>query len=368
MDRRDWPAVAAWAGALALLCLTAWLAGFNPFSAVTWARWDSAHYESIARGGYEVHRCAPGDIGSGGKWCGNAAWLPSYPLLMAIVHAMGVSFWWAGLIISWLFAGATLVLLWRTFLRDMPPVAAAGGLIFAAVAPGLVYRYAVYPLSMFVFFTVAYLASLVRERWATAGLVGAVAVITYPIGVTLPAVAAAWIILTYRHGRSRAVALAVSPALVAVALLIFVQRIQTGRWTAFFDVQSHYGAGIHDPIGITWNSFLLVYRADHPFGHNRAGELQTVIVAVIVATAVAYYVARWRTTSRADHLLVIWAAITWAFPATQANVSLWRHNAALTPLAVLVARLPRPVQVAAILAVAAIAVPVAWLYFENRLV
>jgi hypothetical protein len=368
MDGRDWPAVAAWAGALALLCLTAWLAGFSPFSAGTWAHWDSAHYESIARDGYEVHRCAPGDSGGVGGWCGNAAWLPGYPLLMAAVHATGVSLGWAGIIVSWAFAAAALALLWRTFLRDMPPVAAAVGIVFAAVAPGLVYRYAVYPLSMFVFLTVAYLALLVRERWAGAGLVGAVAVITYPIGFTLPAVATAWIVLTYRRGRVRAVALAVAPAPVAVGLFILVQRIQTGRWTAFVDVQSHYGTGIHDPFGINWNTVLVVYRADHPFSHYQAGELQTVIVAVIVATVLGHYVARWRTTGRVDHLLVFWAAITWAFPATQANVSLWRQNAALTPLAVLVARLPRPVQAVAIVAAAAIAVPLAWLYFQNRLV
>ena len=65
MGERDWPAVAAWAGALVLLCVTASLAGFNPFSAGTWAHWDSTHYESIARGGYEVHRCTPADIAAG---------------------------------------------------------------------------------------------------------------------------------------------------------------------------------------------------------------------------------------------------------------------------------------------------------------
>jgi hypothetical protein len=368
MDGRDWPPVAAWAGALGLLCLTAWLAGFNPFAAGTWAHWDSTHYESIARGGYDLHRCSPAEDSGRGTWCGNAAWLPGYPLLIATVHAAGVSIGWAGLAISWLLALATLVLLRRTFLRDLRPIAAAVGLIFAAIAPGLVYRYAVYPLSMFVFLTVAYLALLVRERWASAGLVGAAAVITYPIGVTLPVVAAAWIALTYRRGRARAVALTAAPALVALGLFILVQRIQTGRWTAFLDAQSRYGTGLHNPIGITWNSFLLVYRDDHPFGHYRAGELQTLIVTVIVATVLVHYVARWRTTSRVDHLLVIWAAITWAFPATQANVSLWRHNAALTPLAVLITRLPRPVQAAAILAAAAIAVPIAWLYFQNRLV
>jgi hypothetical protein len=287
---------------------------------------------------------------------------------MATVHAMGVSLGWAGLIVSWLLAVAALILLWRTFLRELRPIAAAAGLIFAAIAPGLVYRYAVYPLSMFVFLTVAYLALLVRERFAGAGLVGAAAVITYPIGVTLPVVAAAWIVLTYRRGRARAVALTAAPALVALGLFVLVQRIQTGKWTAFLDAQSRYGTGLHNPIGITWNSFLLVYRDNHPFGHYRAGELQTLIVTVIVATVLAHYVARWHTTNRVDHLLVIWAAITWAFPATQANVSLWRHNAALTPLAVLITRLPRPVQAAAILAAAAIAVPIAWLYFQNRLV
>ena len=368
MGERDWPAVAAWAGALGLLCLTAWLAGFDPFSAGTWAHWDSTHYESIARGGYDLHRCTPAENSGAGTWCGNAAWLPGYPLLIAAVNVVGVSLGWAGVIVSWLFAVAALVLLRRTFLRDMRPIATAVALIYAAVAPGLVYRYAVYPLSMFVFLTVAYLALLVRERWSGAGLVGAVAVITYPIGVTLPVVAAAWIVLTYRQGRARAVALTASPALAAIALFIVAQRIQTARWTAFFDAQSRYGTGLHNPIGITWNSFLLVYRDDHPFGHYRSGELQTLIVAVIVAAVLVHYVARWRSTSRVDHLLVIWAAITWAFPATQANVSLWRHNAALTPIAVLVTRLPRPLQAAAILGSAAIAVPIAWLYFQNRLV
>jgi hypothetical protein len=275
---------------------------------------------------------------------------------------------WSAVVISWLFALASLVLLWRTFLRDVPRVVAAGGLVFAAVAPGLVYGYGVFPLSMLVFLTIAYLWLLTRERWIVAGLVGAAAAVTYPIGVTLPFIAAVWIVATRRAGRTHAIVLAAAPAPLAFAIFMATQRLQTGRWSAFFDVQSQYGTGVHDPIGVTWNSVLIVLRADHPFSHYHAGELQTLIVGLILVAVVVHYLVRARGATRVDHLLVLWAIVTWAFPATQANVSLWRSNAALMPLAVLVARLPRPLLAAAVIAAAAIASPVAWLFFQGRLI
>jgi hypothetical protein len=221
---------------------------------------------------------------------------------------------------------------------------------------------------MLVFFTIAYLWLLTRERWLAAGFFGAAAAITYPIGVTLPVIAAVWILATRREGRIRAIIRAATPALAAFGMFIATQRLQTGRWSAFFDVRSHYGSGIHDPVGVTWNSVLIVLRANRPFSHYHAGELQTLIVALILVAVVVHYLARIRKATRIDHLLVLWALVTWAFPATQANVSLWRSNAALMPLAVLVARLPRPLLTVAVCAAAAIAPPVAWLFFQGRLI
>jgi hypothetical protein len=49
--------------------------------------------------------------------------------------------------------------------------------------------------------------------------------------------------------------------------------------------------------------------------------------------------------------------VTVAFPATQANQSLWHSNAALVPMAALVARLRRPLLALAVVVSGAIAVP-----------
>jgi len=363
----SWPPLLAWAGALGSLWLVAALWGHDPWASGTWAHWDSAHYESIARGGYDVHRCVPGETDNGGKWCGNAAWFPGYPALIAALHVFGLPIQGTAVALSWLFAAAALVLLWHTFLRGAPKAVAAGGLLYAAWAPGQIYDYTVFPLSMLFFFTVAYLHFLRRGRWPAAGLAGAAAVLTYPIGVTLAVVGIAWIALTVPRGRLRAVALSASPSPAAFLGILAAQRVQTGRWTAFFDVERQYGHGFHDPFGTIWNALLVLERSDAPLYHGNAGALQTLVVCAVLA-AVLLHAAFGRSLTRLDLLFVIWAVVTWVLPLTQANVSIWRSQAALAPLAVLVARLPRPLLVLAVAAVVAVSVPAARLFFEGRLI
>jgi hypothetical protein len=362
-----WPILAC-AAALGAFAAIAAIYGHAPWSSEAWAHWDSAHYLSIADRGYEVHRCVPGDTDNAARWCGNAPWLPGYPLLVGALHLLGLPLAGTAVAVSWLFAAAALVLLWRTFLRDAPAVAAAGGLIYAAVAPGSVYDYAVFPISMLFFLTVAWLRFLDRERWRAAGLVAAAAVLTYPSGVVLAVAAAAWIALTIRRGTLRAIALAAAPTPLALLAVVVVQRAQTGRWTAFFDVQAQFDPGFHNPAGILWNATLVLLRARDPFSRYQATGWQLLVVTAILAVVVATVVARRRQATRLDLLLVIWAAGTWAFPLTQAHVSVWRSHAALAPLAVLVSRLPRPLLAVSIAAAIAVGWPIARVFFEGRLI
>ena len=138
-----WPALLVWLAALSGLWAIALYHDHPPWHAATWAHWDSGHYVEIARNGYSIHPCG---TALHAKWCGNTAWFPAYPWLMAGLHSLGLPLLTAGIAVSWLFSAATLVLLWRWFLRDLPAVAAAGGLLYAGWAPGQVYDYAVYPL------------------------------------------------------------------------------------------------------------------------------------------------------------------------------------------------------------------------------
>ena len=60
------------------------LSGYDTLRPGSWARWDSGHYLSIARNGYELFTCDA--IGySSEEWCGTAAWLPGYPWLIRFI-------------------------------------------------------------------------------------------------------------------------------------------------------------------------------------------------------------------------------------------------------------------------------------------
>ena len=50
------PPLVIWAATAATVAVAAAAFGWSPFHGSTWARWDSTHYLTIARGGYEFYR------------------------------------------------------------------------------------------------------------------------------------------------------------------------------------------------------------------------------------------------------------------------------------------------------------------------
>jgi hypothetical protein len=357
-----WPPIVVWAGALASLVAVALATGHDPWQAGTWARWDSGHYVEIARNGYEIHRC---DSATG--WCGDTAWLPAYPGLMAALHVLGVPYLVAGVAIAATCSAAALFLLWGLFLRELPTPAAVGGLLFAGFAPGLVYGYAVYPLSLLVVCSIAFLHFMRDGRWVAAGLAAASATLAYPLGAALSLVALGWLALTLRRDRLRTAATCCGPSVLAFLALLATQRIQTGRWSAYFDVERTYDHGLHDPLGAVTNAVRLWSRTQTLQSEN-IKALQTLFVSAVVVAVVAHAILRYRRLTRVDLLFCIWAVVTWAVPLTQGNISTQRSQAALVPIAVLVARLPRPLLATAVLLTAAISIPLAWVYFQGSLV
>jgi hypothetical protein len=154
----------------------------------------------------------------------------------------------------------------------------------------------------------------------------------------------------------------------ALPTVVVVQRLQTGRWTAFLDVQRHYGYGVHDPFGVFGNLMLALFRSNEPFSHSNAAEWQTLVATLTVMAVVAHALRRVRRIPRTDLLLVLWAIAAWVFPLTQASVSVWRSHAALMPVATLVSGLPRMLAGLAIAAAIAVSIAMARLYFEGRLI
>ena len=365
---RDWPPMVAWGVAILVVVTGAITFGYDPLDSTTWARWDSNLYEAIARDGYDLFPCREGI--APGTWCGDAGWFPAYSWVVAALHQFGLPIRGSAVAVSWLFAGATLALLWATFLGRRLTAAAVIVLAYAAFAPGQIYSYAVFPLSMLTFFTVAHLWLLHRSRFVAAGVAGAVAVLSYPLGVLLVPVSAVWL-LSARGAplreRLRRTAWASGLTLAGFGVLLVDQRIETGRWNAYFLVQEKYDHQLQSPF-TALRSALYQLRQGSPFELDNAPAFQTVLVTSVLFAVLLLLWVRRRSFARLDCLLVLWAIVTWAFPLSQTNVSISRSQAALLPLALLVGRLPRLVALAFVVAAVIIAVTMEKLFLQGSLV
>ncbi len=202
------------------------------------------------------------------------------------------------------FAAGTIVLLWATFLERRTEAAAVAALFYAAFAPGQIYYYAVFPLSMLTFATVACLWLLCRERYLAAGATGAVAALAYPVGVLLAPIAAVWLIAQRRvplGERLRRVALACGPILAGVWILMIVQRIDAGRWDAFFLIQEKYEElhGSQNPFVATWD----IVRGgveNLSSGISVVVALQTAFVSIVLVLLLVFAFRRRRSLDRVD--------------------------------------------------------------------
>ena len=132
--------IVVWVGAAVCVAGVAAAFGYRPWESSTWFRWDSGLYLDVARDGYDLGACDDPT-----KWCGDAGWLPAYPWAIGALHLLGFPLQGTAAVISWLFAGATIVLLWATFFERRVDRAAAGALVYAAFAPGQIYHYAIFP-------------------------------------------------------------------------------------------------------------------------------------------------------------------------------------------------------------------------------
>jgi hypothetical protein len=350
-----------WLVTTAVVSAMARVFGYSPFRAENWSRWDSGHYEAIARSGYELHRCAAFP----GEWCGSAGWFPGYSWVVGALHKVGLPLLGTAVAVSWLFGAATLVLLWNTFFAHDRRAAILPALVYAAWAPGQIYEYAIFPLSMLAFFTVAHLRLLHRGRDVAAGVTGAVAALTYPLGVLLIPVSAIWLLL--RRAHPRRVATVSGLAVCGVALFVLDQKLETGRWNAYFLVQDRYGHSWQNPFVATWHALEPL---DHgsPFQYVKGPALQTAVVTAAVV-AVALYAARHRRTlTGLDGLVLLWAAITWIAPLSQSALSLQRSQAALLPISVLVRHLHLAVQLALIAVAFVAAAAMENLFFHGDIV
>ncbi len=228
-------------------------------------RWDSGLYLAVARDGYELFPCAPGQWIDDGNlyWCGNSGWFPLYPALVRALHAVtGMEYPLLGWLVAELatiaIIAALAVALAHT--RTTTPARAAAVLALAAVLPAGVYFHAIFPMSLTAAFMTIAVVYLQDRRWLLAGVFSALAAMSYPIGAVIAAAAVGSVAallwrreLTPRQGLLALLASA-APAALGIGLVFALLRAWVGRWDAYLLIQAKYAPGMlgkdvsHNPL------------------------------------------------------------------------------------------------------------------------
>ena len=351
-----------WGCAAATVAIAATAFGHEPWDSSTWARWDSGLYEDIARDGYDLFPCEE----EPDKWCGDAGWFPAYAWINGALHAFGLPLQGVSAIVAWLLAAGTIVVLWATFLERRGDAAAVAALVYAAFAPGQIYHYAIFPLSLYAIAAIGCLWFVYRGRYVLGGLLGAVAALAYPAGLLLAPVVGAWLLIQRSapvDERLRRVAIACGLIVGAAWLFVVDQRLETGHWDAYLLIQKKYEHEWQNPLGATWDMLTGDWRG----AIGIAVALQTALVTLLLVLVLVRSVRARVGLASADALVLLWALATWALPLSQTGVSAQRGQATLLPLAILVARLPARVAWPIALTAAALAVWMEHYFLDSTL-
>jgi len=275
---------------------------------------------------------------------------------MRLVGALGLGQPRAGLLIAELFALGSLGLLWR-LLGSIPRPTNLACLALAAMFPGSIYEYALFPVSLALAASLLYLALLAVGRWTAAGIAGAASAAAYQTGILLTPVAPLWLLLVRRRlGLDPALALGRAvhvSALVLVGLLAVMglQQAEVGRWNGFLLVEAKYGTGLHNPATTFVNTVVRQAPPPGASGQSLAGQpaprdqfrLVTIIVPVPVPVAVAATLTAGEQTPL-ELAVLLYTALFWLAPLVAGgHLAQYRMHALLTPSVLLPRRLPAAV-------------------------
>jgi hypothetical protein len=195
-----------------------------------WARWDSDFFLRIAQNGYDG---------------ASAAFHPLYPALVAVLgRVLFGHYVLAGLIVSLTCCLGSFLLLYRLAEERLGPAGAERSVLYLAVFPMSLFLQAVYSESLFLLLVLAAFAVAERNRFATAGVLAGLAILTRAAGIALlPALA----LLAWRE-RDRLRALGgVALALPVAAIYPLVLWQQVDDPWAFSNAQDRWHGTSHPP-------------------------------------------------------------------------------------------------------------------------
>jgi hypothetical protein len=336
--------------------------GEDPGRNSTWVRWDAVRYITIARDGYSwVPQDPPAS---------NTGWFPGYPFLVRLVsRGLRANPARVGRAVALVFTLAFLVLMWAELLPAAPRGRRLLSLFVAGFFPGWVYWHSIFPLSMAIFFTLASLALGARGLYLAAGILGALAAFTYPIGVVVVVPLALLVARDERlSGGGRARAFLAGPGLAGLGLaaVFAVMQATVGMWDAYQRFQQQQsGLGLHDPLPVLADKLRLALA--RPSSPEFLIGLSALLSAALLVLA-AVLVLRQPSRPIDDALLVTGGSLFLLLHAAGPDLSIYRPAGALVCLVPILARLGvRPLGVL-LLSLVALGYGMSVLFFRNVLV
>jgi len=271
-----------------------------------WARWDSDFFLRIAEHGYDKT---------------SAAFHPLYPALVAVVgRAFLGHYVLAGLIVSLLAAFGAFMLLYRLAEERLGAEGGRRTVLYLAIFPMALFLQAVYSESLFLFLVLAAFALAERQRFASAGIVAGLAILTRAAGLALlPALA----LLAWRNRERLRAFGGVALALPVAAVYPLLLWLQVDDPWAFADAQDrwHRHFSHAGPVGGIWDGLVAGWRGLEQFvvGHGTnvpgtnpmhaaAENLQALAFLVLL---LALTIVAWRHFGAA---LGLFAAVSLAIP------------------------------------------------------
>ena len=231
-----------------------------------WARWDSVFFVRIAEHGYD-HT--------------SAAFYPLYPGLMALLGRIFFGHYVvAGIVVSLVAALGAFVLLYRLAEERLGADGAQRAVLYLALFPMALFLQAVYSESLYLLLVLAAFVLAERARFAAAGVVTGLAILTRVTGVALlPALA----VLAWRaRDRRRAFAgLALALPVAAAYPLLLWQQV--GDPWAFWNAQDrwHRHFSVAGPFGGIWQALIHWTPAHADFQHAIAVNAESLVALVV---------------------------------------------------------------------------------------
>jgi hypothetical protein len=197
------------------------------------ARWDSVWYLTIAHSGYTSAQ--------------SSAMFPLYPLLIHVGALMFGSELVVGLAISLASLLAAFYLLYRLIELELDEPTARLTLVLLALCPMSLFFSAVYTESLYLALSVGAIYAGRLDRWAWAGILGALAAATRSAGVLIVVPLA----LMYWMPRRRLDSSAAWLALVPAGLLAYLAYygLSHGQPLAPFNAEAYWGRQFAGPFG-----------------------------------------------------------------------------------------------------------------------